>query len=198
MKQIEHLVRERATQVNGQWIPTDYKSLTEARAANPREYPNHFRIATGERTGIIVSDFPITHKTRFTELGYWNVPAAPGEGPSFWQCVDLTGDKPSQVGTQYATKAELLANLEAYATEYGCENANPRPAAPPVNTSYEKALRDIVSLYPEPGVCAELVPSYVGPNDGQMRASTLWYALNSARQALGLPTYPKPDHWSKK
>ena len=71
--------------------------------------------------------YPRVHKTRFTELGYWNVPAAPGKGPSFWQCVDLTGDKPAQVGTQYATKAELLANLEAYATEYGCENANPKP-----------------------------------------------------------------------
>ena len=70
---------------------------------------------------------PVVHKTRFTELGFWNVPSSPGEGPSFWQFVDLTGDKPAQVGYQYATKAELLANLEAYATEYGCENASPKP-----------------------------------------------------------------------
>ena len=62
-----------------------------------------------------------THKTRFTELGYWQIE------PGCWQCVDLTGDRPAQVGYQYATKAELLANLEAYATEYGCENASPKP-----------------------------------------------------------------------
>jgi hypothetical protein len=62
-----------------------------------------------------------THKTRFTELGYWQIE------PGCWQCVDLTGDRPAQVGYQYATKDELLANLEAYATEYGCENASPKP-----------------------------------------------------------------------
>jgi hypothetical protein len=80
---------------------------------------------TGNRIRLISGHLPI-HKTRFTELGFWNVPSSPGEGPGFWQCVDLTGDRPAQVGYQYATKAELLANLEAYATEYGCEGANPK------------------------------------------------------------------------
>ena len=126
MKRIERLVSESATKP-GVWTPTHYMSLKQARDANPGEYPSHFRVATGEPIRIIVSDLPTIHKTRFKELGYWNVPSSPGEGPSFWQCVDLTGDRPAQVGTQYATKAELLANLEAYATEYGCDGANPRP-----------------------------------------------------------------------
>ena len=78
---------------------------------------------TGNRIMLISGYYPI-HKTRFKELGFWHVTAT---GVDFWQCVDLTGDKPAQVGTQYATKAELLANLEAYATEYGCENASPKP-----------------------------------------------------------------------
>ena len=71
----------------------------------------------------ILTDWtPVVHKTRFTELGYCHL-------FNFWQCVDLTGDKPAQVGHQYATEKELLANLEAYATEYGCENASPKPTA---------------------------------------------------------------------
>lgn len=125
MKTIQRLIGKNATDV-GTWEPTCYTSLKQARNLNPGEYADEFRIATGERTVTgHISGFPIVHKTRFSELGYWNVPSSPGEGPSFWQCVDLTGDKPAQVGTQYATKAELLANLEVYATEYGCDNANP-------------------------------------------------------------------------
>jgi hypothetical protein len=81
-----------------------------------------------KRTGnkvLLLSGYPPIHKTRFSILGYWHLT---GTGFSFWQCVDLTGDKPAQVGHQYATEKELLANLEAYATEYGCEEANPKPS----------------------------------------------------------------------
>ena len=134
----------------------------------------------------MLTSFPKTHKTRFSELGYWMVE------PGCWQCVDLTGENPRQTGAQYATKAELLANLEAYATEYGCENANPKP-----DRHMENALRSIAALWPEPGMCAEIAPEWVGPNDGKMRADILFYALNTARKALGLPTYPEPDHWKK-
>ncbi len=62
---------------------------------------------------------------------------------------------------------------------------------------YKKALEDIASMWPNPGMCAELVPKHVWPNDGRMRADTLWYALNAARTALGKPTYPRPEHWDK-
>lgn len=59
------------------------------------------------------------------------------------------------------------------------------------------ALEKIASLWPDPGMCGELVPEWVGPNDGRMRADTLWYALNAAREALEMPTYPRPAHWDK-
>jgi hypothetical protein len=62
---------------------------------------------------------------------------------------------------------------------------------------YEQSLRAIAGMWPEPGMCAELVPKWVGPNDGRMRADALWYAINAARKALGLPTHPKPAHWEK-
>lgn len=61
----------------------------------------------------------------------------------------------------------------------------------------EQALQSIANLWPDPDCCAELVPEWVMPNDGGMRADTLWYALNGARKALGLPEYPEPEHWSK-
>jgi hypothetical protein len=57
------------------------------------------------------------------------------------------------------------------------------------------ALEQIASLWPDPDCCGELVPKFVGPNDGRMRADALWYALNAAREALGKPTYPRPEHW---
>lgn len=61
----------------------------------------------------------------------------------------------------------------------------------------EKALRTIVSLWPDPDCSAELAPEFIGPNDGRIRADKLWFALNEARRALGLPTYPEPEHWNK-
>jgi hypothetical protein len=65
-------------------------------------------------------------------------------------------------------------------------------------TGYKQALQSIANLWPDPDCCAELVPEWVRPNDGRMRADTLWYALNGARKALGLPEYPEPEHWSNK
>lgn len=47
MKEIEKLIRKNATEA-GTWEPTHYLSLKQARDANPGEYANHFRIATGE------------------------------------------------------------------------------------------------------------------------------------------------------
>jgi hypothetical protein len=47
-------------------------------------------------------------------------------------------------------------------------------------------------------MCAEFVPEWVGPNDGRMRAEALWYAVTYARKALGMPTHPEPEYWSKK
>lgn len=136
----------------------------------------------------------IVRKTRFKELGFWQL--EPGD----WRFVDLTGDKPAQIGGGYATKAELLANVETKAVEFGCEDAMyPSTMAKVLVkiTEYNKALREIVSLWPDPDCAAELAPEFIGPNDGRMRADKLWYALNAARTVLGLPTYPEPEHWNK-
>ena len=111
-----------------------------------------------------------THKTRFTELGYWQIE------PGCWQCVDLTGDRPAQVGYQYATKAELLANLEAYATEYGCENASPKPRQ---DENYARLLRVAKEIANNPAI--DLV-------DSELRIR-LYYAIAQLDPA-GLKTYP--------
>ena len=63
---------------------------------------------------------------------------------------------------------------------------------------YRKALEYIAFIWPDPGMCGPLVPEYVGPNDGRIRADTLWFVLNKARQALGKPEYPRPKHWDMK
>jgi hypothetical protein len=55
------------------------------------------------------------HRTRFYGLGFVNF------GSGHWQFIDLHGRKPedwpSQVGPLYRTKAELLADLTAYARD---------------------------------------------------------------------------------
>lgn len=63
------------------------------------------------------------YRTRFPELGYTR--CAPRE----WRFVDLTDPDrgPVEVGSIYPSRAELLANVERYASEFGCEGARPRP-----------------------------------------------------------------------
>ena len=66
-----------------------------------------------------------TRPTRYPELGYQKV------APGLWRFVDLeTG---STVGPQFKTKAELLADLARYATEYGATGTTPAPAGPQLN-----------------------------------------------------------------
>lgn len=52
--------------------------------------------------------------TRYLELGYRN------DGRGLWRIYALDGT-PAAVGPHYASKAELLADLNRYAKEYGCE-----------------------------------------------------------------------------
>jgi hypothetical protein len=61
----------------------------------------------------------------------------------------------------------------------------------------QQPLAQIAALWPDPGMCAEVAPKFVGLNDGRMRADLLFAALNIARAALGLPTYPRPEHWQE-
>jgi len=50
--------------------------------------------------------------TRFPELGYRQ------DDRNCWRIYDLSDRKP--VGAPYRTKAELLADLERYAEQFGC------------------------------------------------------------------------------
>lgn len=51
--------------------------------------------------------------TRFATLGYRQ------DDTSLWRVYNMDGDTPHAVGPHYRTKAELLADLERYANEYG-------------------------------------------------------------------------------
>ena len=53
-------------------------------------------------------------KTRFDEIRFHQ------PFPGVWRFVDADD---RDVGPQYATRAELLADLERYAAEYGCVGA---------------------------------------------------------------------------
>lgn len=53
--------------------------------------------------------------TRYPELGYRH------QGSGLWRIVDNSSG--SEVGPQYRTKAELLADLDRYARYFGCEGA---------------------------------------------------------------------------
>jgi hypothetical protein len=66
---------------------------------------------TFERMNVMTEQEP--RRTRFAELGYRC------DGPSLWRIYDIT-DTPQPVGPQYRTKAELLADLDRYAKNFGC------------------------------------------------------------------------------
>ena len=58
-----------------------------------------------------------TRPTRYPELGYRQ------DAPGLWRIVATDGN--ASVGPQYRSKTELLADLERFATEYGCAAAGP-------------------------------------------------------------------------
>lgn len=53
---------------------------------------------------------PAPRPTRFKELGYEQ------HARNLWRIIDMDGCRP--VGPQYATRMELLADLERYAREH--------------------------------------------------------------------------------
>lgn len=52
-------------------------------------------------------------QTRYPELCYMQ------QGPRLWRFIYVGEGRESTVGPQYRTKAELLADLERYAREWG-------------------------------------------------------------------------------
>ena len=62
--------------------------------------------------------WPAVRPTRYVELGYRC------DGPGLWRIYDvMDATSPAAVGPQYRTKAELLADLERYARDFGCVEA---------------------------------------------------------------------------
>jgi hypothetical protein len=55
----------------------------------------------------------MTTSTRFPELGFRK------DAPGLWRIV--AADTEHSIGEHYVTKAELLADLERYARDYGCD-----------------------------------------------------------------------------
>jgi hypothetical protein len=58
-----------------------------------------------------------TYRTKYRELGYTRLDSVT------WQIVSLEDGR--QVGQHYPTRAALLADLENYASMYGCDGAEP-------------------------------------------------------------------------
>lgn len=65
----------------------------------------------------------LTTKTRYTELNYGpTYPTGWTVRPDGWRFQDAsTGN---QIGPRYATRLELLADLERFASLFGCEGAS--------------------------------------------------------------------------
>ncbi len=58
-------------------------------------------------------------RTRFPQLGFRQ------DAPGVWRIVAVEDN--ASVGPHYASKAELLGDLERFAAFYGCEDAAPNP-----------------------------------------------------------------------
>jgi hypothetical protein len=83
----------------------------------------------------MITPYPKVHRTRFAELGYWQVE------PGCWSFVNFDEDgTPHQVGHKYASKMELLFNLEGYAAEFGCDGAAKKESAPVLLTALQALL----------------------------------------------------------
>jgi hypothetical protein len=68
-------------------------------------------------------------------LGYWQVE------PGCWSFVNFDEDgTPHQVGNKYASKMELLSNLEGYAAEFGCDGAAKKESAPVLLSALQALL----------------------------------------------------------
>lgn len=136
---------------------------------------------------IKADPFP-ARPTRYKELGYRK------DGPMLWRICDLTGERAQAVGAYYATKAELLADLDRYAAEYGCDGTT--HAAP---TSDAKSPLDVIAAllpYAESraedlSACAEVpegecvqVPCKGHDGDAKALARKAWDAVEAGRVAL--------------
>lgn len=128
-----------------------------------------------------MADQPI-QKTRFEELGYQF------HAPGLWRIIDLTDDMHSAVGQHYPTKAALLADLERYASEWGCDNAAPRHMCPvPYVNSYTELALMLLAAQTLENARAYLIDhmkTYGGHEHNQSAASAALRELASADAAV--------------
>lgn len=126
----------------------------------------------------------IVHKTRFAELGYWKIE------DGCWSVVDLTDGKTAQVGQHYPSKETLLANLENYASDFGCALAKPaqplfRQHLPPCN--FLKAAKN-----QGPCNCEAIALSFFEPKTPKMDALEVMMA-EIAKKRFNIDTL-EPRH----
>ena len=114
-------------------------------------------------------------KTRYAELAYRN------DGPGLWRIV--TTEDGAAVGPQYGTKAELLADLERYAKDYGCEG----PPAQLSRQDREMIDGKCVDLWNT--VFHDLDAEYGGDISGRMAQA----AVNGFRAAMEKEFEVKPS-----
>lgn len=123
--------------------------------------------------------------TRFAELGYRK------DARRVWRFVDRSTE--ASVGPHYPSRAELLADLDRYATEFGCAAAGARPSLGPTQIPnlgfYREAWRTALTLAnnicvqesdrlnaedaPIPAIhataeCARRVREWIDPTDEQL------------------------------
>lgn len=73
--------------------------------------------------------------TRYAALGYrW-------EGPGLWRIVDISHGQDASTGLPYRTRTELLADLDRFASAYGCKEAAQTAAQGPTRQTMIDALR---------------------------------------------------------
>ncbi len=103
-------------------------------------------------------------KTRFDEIRFHQ------PFPGVWRFVDADD---RDVGPQYATRAELLADLERYAAEYGCVGAVN------VNATLRTRVAELEAALES--VCVALLP-----HDSRCQnVNAVFEAHDRARAAIG-------------
>lgn len=109
-------------------------------------------------------------KTRFDEIRFHQ------PFPGVWRFVDADD---RDVGPQYATRAELLADLERYAAEYGCVGAVDVNATLRTRVAkLETALSDVVTR------CSGRAGESDFARWHRQTAADIGEMLNTARAAL--------------
>ena len=90
------------------------------------------------------------NKTCYKELGY----AQCDKG--LWRIVDLTDGEMQCIGPHYKTKAELLANLDRYAGQFGCKAAPEQTSLQTLQTLLDMANEALSSVLHQLGTDSDL------------------------------------------